>query len=262
MSGISITGVTRRYGDPETGTLALSGVDLHLPTHSFTALIGASGCGKSTLLRLLGDLDRPTTGVVEIDGAAPSKLRRSGRIGVAFQDPSLLPWRTVRRNIALTLTAAGRPVDWDRVDELITLVGLDGFEKAKPGGLSGGMRQRVSIARALVLEPEVLLLDEPFGALDEILRQAMNVELQRIWLEQRATTVMVTHSVSEAVFLADRIVVMGARPGRVCEVIDVDFERPRTPELLRESSFHRMCDTVSTALAAAISGAAETATTP
>jgi NitT/TauT family transport system ATP-binding protein len=266
MSGIVLTDLSRRYGNARDGVLALDGVSLSLPAHSFTTLIGASGCGKSTLLRLLGDLDSPTSGTVRIDGDEPSLLRKAGKIGVAFQDASLLPWRTTRRNIALTLQASGKPVDWFAIDRLIQLVGLDGFEDAKPGQLSGGMRQRVSIARALVLEPQLLLLDEPFGALDELLRTAMNLELQRIWLEQRNTTVMVTHSISEAVFLSDRVVIMGSRPGRVVEVVDIPFDRPRSASLLRSEEFHRVCDYVSERLAVAIAGtessAPRAATTP
>ncbi|MFD1713511.1 ABC transporter ATP-binding protein [Amnibacterium flavum] len=261
MTGIALDAVTRRYETAGGGVLALDGIDLELPEFSFTALIGASGCGKSTLLRLLGDLDAPTSGTVTVDGESPSRLRKQGRIGVAFQDPSLLPWRSVRRNIALTLEASGRRVDWARVDELISLVGLQGFERSKPAQLSGGMRQRVSIARALVLEPELLLLDEPFGALDELLRASMNLELQRIWLERPSTTVMVTHSISEAVFLADRIVVMGSRPGRVHEVVEVPFARPRDSALLSSPEFHELCDVVSSTLSAAItaSGARDAA---
>ena len=261
MTAIAVRGLRRTYGTGASAVLALDGIDLELPAGSFTALIGASGCGKSTLLRLIGDLDEPTAGTVTIGGERPSVLRKAGRVGVAFQDPSLLPWRSVRRNISLTLEAAGRTVDRAAIDELIRLVGLGGFEQARPGQLSGGMRQRVSIARALALDPQVLLLDEPFGALDELLRGDMNRELQRIWLERQPTTVMVTHSISEAVFLADRVVVMGSRPGRVHEIVEVPFARPRSQTLLADPSFHALCDRVSATLSAAIraSGVADAA---
>ncbi|SDQ57597.1 ABC transporter ATP-binding protein [Microbacterium sp. cf332] len=261
MTAIAIRDLRRIYGTGSSAVLALDGVDLELPAGSFTALIGASGCGKSTLLRLIGDLDEPTAGTVTIGGERPSVLRRAGRVGVAFQDPSLLPWRSVRRNISLTLEAAGRTVDRTAIDDLIRLVGLGGFEQARPGQLSGGMRQRVSIARSLALDPQVLLLDEPFGALDELLRGDMNRELQRIWLERQPTTVMVTHSISEAVFLADRVVVMGSRPGRVHEIVEVPFARPRAQTLLSDPSFHALCDRVSATLSAAIraSGVADAA---
>lgn len=261
MTAIAVRGLRRTYGTGASAVLALDGIDLELPAGSFTALIGASGCGKSTLLRLIGDLDEPTAGAVTIGGERPSVLRKAGRVGVAFQDPSLLPWRSVRRNISLTLEAAGRTVDRAAIDELIRLVGLGGFEQARPGQLSGGMRQRVSIARALALDPQVLLLDEPFGALDELLRGDMNRELQRIWLERQPTTVMVTHSISEAVFLADRVVVMGSRPGRVHEIVEVPFARPRSQTLLADPSFHALCDRVSATLSAAIraSGVADAA---
>jgi NitT/TauT family transport system ATP-binding protein len=244
-----LRGVSHRYRGRAGEVQALHAVDLDLPAQSFTAMIGASGCGKSTLLRLLGDLEQPTEGTVTVHGDPPALLRKRGRIGVAFQDASLLPWRNVQRNIALTLEASGRPVSREAIDELIALVGLTGFERSLPGQLSGGMRQRVAIARALAIEPDVLLLDEPFGALDELLRTSMNLELQRIWLQRRHTTVMVTHSIAEAAFLADQVIVMSPRPGRVVKVVEVPFDRPRHPDLLHSAEFHELCRDLSALLA-------------
>jgi NitT/TauT family transport system ATP-binding protein len=229
---------------------ALDDVTLDCEPGSFTALIGPSGCGKSTLLRLALGLEAPDAGTVEIGGLAPKDAASTGTTGVAFQDSALLPWRSVEANIALPLDVLGKPrSDYAaRIAELIALVGLKGFEKALPGELSGGMRQRVSIARALVTTPGVLFLDEPFGALDQILRRQMNIELQRIWSESRATTLLVTHGIDEAVFLADRIVVMKSRPGRIAAVIDVPFDRPRGKELFVDHHFHALNDTVGRAL--------------
>jgi NitT/TauT family transport system ATP-binding protein len=247
---ISISGLSKSFELAGKQIVALRDVSLTCRGGSFTALIGPSGCGKSTLLRIIAGLETPSSGTVLAGGSPPDALRRTGSLGVAFQDAALLPWRNVQRNIALPFDVLGRrPADWRaRIDALIDLVGLSGFARALPAQLSGGMRQRASIARALVTNPSLLLLDEPFGALDEILRRGMNLELQRIWMERPATTVLVTHDIEEAVFLADRVVVMQARPGRISALLDIPFARPRARALTRSAEFHEIVDRLSSLL--------------
>jgi NitT/TauT family transport system ATP-binding protein len=227
---------------------ALSEIDLSIGKGDFVALLGPSGCGKSTILRLVAALEGPSFGRVSIEGKEPQALSKTHRLGVAFQDHALLPWLDIFANVALPFQVAGRKVDAARISELVRLVGLEGFEKARPRQLSGGMRQRASIARALALEPDVLLLDEPFGALDAVTRRHMNVELQRIWSAQQITTLLVTHSVDEALFLADRVIVMSGRPGRIICDITIPFERPRHPSVMRDPRFHELVDELTLAL--------------
>ena len=238
---IDAVGKTFELGAGKT-VEALADISLEVRPGEFVAIIGPSGCGKSTVLRLIGSLEEPTRGAVTIDARPPQALARAHRLGVAFQDHALLPWLSVRQNIALPFQVAGARPDEARIAGMIRLVGLVGFERARPRQLSGGMRQRASIARALILDPDVLLLDEPFAALDAVTRRHMNVELQRIWAESRITTLLVTHGVDEALFLADRVVVMSGRPGRILKTLAIDFPRPRSPELMRTARFHEFAD--------------------
>jgi NitT/TauT family transport system ATP-binding protein len=230
---------------PRRGVIveAIRRISLRVAAGEFLAIVGPSGCGKSTLLHLVAGLERPSSGSVSIGGTEPRELVRRHRLGMAFQDSALLPWLSVEGNLALPFKLAGLAVNRRRVSGLIELVGLQGFERARPSHLSGGMRQRAAIARSLCLDPDVLLLDEPFGALDAVTRRRLNIELERIWRDRAITTLLVTHSVEEALFLSDRTIVM-EKPGAIAQVVEVPFPRPRAPELLREVEFHRLTDQI------------------
>jgi NitT/TauT family transport system ATP-binding protein len=246
-AAVQIKGVSKVF---KGGTTALTGIDAEINPGEFVSLIGPSGCGKSTLLRIIGDLIAPTEGQVVVNGKSAHQARLDRDYGIVFQDPVLYEWRTVSKNIALPLEMGG----WDRrrraarVGEMLQLVELEGFSSHYPWQLSGGMQQRVSIARALSFSPTLLLMDEPFGALDEMTRERLNAELLRLWEELRSTIVFVTHSIAEAVFLSTRVVVMSARPGRISDVIRIDLPQPRTALTREEPRFFELVTAVREAL--------------
>jgi len=225
---------------------ALSNIDLTIEKGEFISLIGPSGCGKTTLLRVIADLEQPTSGSVTVDGVSASEARRRRLYGYVFQAAALYPWRNIARNVALPLEVMGldKAEQEARVAKNLKLVNLEGFEKKFPWQLSGGMQQRASIARALAVEPDMLLMDEPFGALDEISRDHLNEQLLQLWAKTKKTVVFVTHSIPEAVFLSTRIVVMSPRPGRVQEIIKSDLPGNRTLDIRETAQFQKIAHKV------------------
>jgi NitT/TauT family transport system ATP-binding protein len=223
---------------------ALEGIDLTVEDGDFVSFIGPSGCGKTTLLRVIADLEQATSGVISVNGMSPSQARIARAYGYVFQAPALYPWRTVEQNVGLPLEIMGISDAAERVRRNLELVNLGGFEKKFPWQLSGGMQQRVSIARALAVEPKLLLMDEPFGALDEIVRDKLNQQLLELWAATKKTVVFVTHSIPEAVFLSSKIVVMSPRPGRIIDVIEMHLPANRTLDIRETPEFLKIAHRV------------------
>jgi NitT/TauT family transport system ATP-binding protein len=223
---------------------ALSNIDLKVNEGEFVSFIGPSGCGKTTLLRVIADLEQASEGTISVNGMSPSEARLSRAYGYVFQAPALYPWRTVERNVGLPLEIMGLDNSVERIRRQLELVNLTGFEKKYPWQLSGGMQQRVSIARALAFDPKLLLMDEPFGALDEIVRDKLNQQLLELWDRTRKTVVFVTHSIPEAVFLSTKIIVMSPRPGRIIDVIETKFPKDRTLDIRETPEFLKVAHRV------------------
>jgi len=238
-SVIDIRGLSLTFETNDGPVQALSNIDLDVKRGDFVSFIGPSGCGKTTLLRVIADLEQPTGGSITVNGVSPEEARLARAYGYVFQAAALYPWRTIARNVALPLEIMGlaKAERERRIADNLALVNLSGFEKKYPWQLSGGMQQRASIARALAVEPELLLMDEPFGALDEIVRDHLNEQLLKLWAKTQKTVVFVTHSIPEAVFLSTKIVVMSPRPGRVTDIIDCGFPRDRTLDIRETPEF-------------------------
>jgi NitT/TauT family transport system ATP-binding protein len=240
MTVVRISGLTKTFA--KGNVTALSGIDLTIEAGEFVSLIGPSGCGKSTVLRVIGDLTPPTEGTVEVNGKPAARARADHDYGMVFQDSVLFDWRTVAKNVSLPLELLGwsRAKRGARTEEMLELVELQGFGDHHPWQLSGGMQMRVAIARALAIEPSLLLMDEPFGALDEMTRERLNIELLELWRRMSSTVVFVTHSISEAVFLSTRVVVMSPRPGRVAGMVDIDLPQPRSADTREQPRFFEL----------------------
>ena len=247
---VEITGAGKTFGSGPSSVLALDSIDLTIGQGEFVSLIGPSGCGKSTLLRLIGDLTAPSTGDVRVNGKPARQARLDRDYGMVFQAPVLMDWRTVERNVQLPLEIMGfsRDERARRTDALLDLVELREFARKYPWQLSGGMQQRVAIARALAFDPRLLLMDEPFGALDEMTRERMNLELMSLWRGLGTTIVFVTHSIPEAVFLSTRVAVMSPRPGRIAKIVDIDLAQPRTVETRDQERYFQLVTVVREAL--------------
>jgi NitT/TauT family transport system ATP-binding protein len=240
---IEVRGISKRFGDETDGLLALDSCSFDVAQGEFVSIVGPSGCGKSTMLRLIADLLQPSTGSIVVNQQSARDARLARDIGVVFQNPVLYQWRSVRRNVELPLEVMNLRKEERRrlADQMLELVGLEEFADGYPWELSGGMQQRVSIARALSFSPDILLMDEPFGALDELTRERMNAELQRIWSTTNATVLFITHSIAEAVFLSDRVMVMSPRPGKMDLTTEIPLPRPRGR--LRPCGRHRALPT-------------------
>ncbi|MFT4083318.1 MAG: ABC transporter ATP-binding protein [Nocardioides sp.] len=236
---LSLRGITKTFATKRGPHQVLADIDLTIPEGGFATVLGPSGCGKSTLLRIVADVLPASGGEVDLFGRTAHQARGNGEFGFVFQDPVLLPWRSARTNVELALQAHGiaKKERQERAMDMLALVGLDGFEHHQPAKLSGGMARRVAIARALVGQPRVLFLDEPFNGLDEFRRRQLNAELQRIWQATGTTAILVTHDVSEAVFLSDVVFVMGRNPGRIIATRPIDLPRPRTMERMLDPEF-------------------------
>ena len=236
--------VSLTFATADGPVYALSKVDLSVADGEFVSFIGPSGCGKTTLLRVIAALERATQGTITVNGMSPEEARLKRAYGYVFQAPALYPWRTVERNVGLPLEIMGLDNQAERIRRNLELVNLTGFEKKFPWQLSGGMQQRVSIARALAFDPKLLLMDEPFGALDEIVRDKLNQQLLELWDRTRKTVVFVTHSIPEAVFLSTKIVVMSPRPGRIIDVIEANFPKRRTLDFRETPEFLKIAHRV------------------
>jgi NitT/TauT family transport system ATP-binding protein len=241
---IDARGLSLTFTTADGPVYALDGINLTVNDGDFVSFIGPSGCGKTTLLRVIADLEQATSGMISVNGKSPSQARMARAYGYVFQAPALYPWRTVEKNVGLPLEIMGTADAASRVKRNLALVNLGGFEKKFPWQLSGGMQQRVSIARALAVEPKLLLMDEPFGALDEIVRDKLNQQLLELWAATKKTVVFVTHSIPEAVFLSSKIVVMSPRPGRIIDVIETHLPASRTLDIRETPEFLKIAHRV------------------